>query len=84
MSASMQTTRLPVDASATPMFAVAVVLPTPPLPDVIVAILAVIGLVLRRRAAQALVRSAQRPRFGHQLAVAYSCNLGLSIAFAFR
>jgi len=42
MSPSMQTTLLPWEASATPMFATAVVLPTPPLPEVIVTTLAVI------------------------------------------
>src|SRR4030042_4138111 len=80
MSASMQTTRRPEAARAAPMFAVAVVFPTPPLPDVIVATLAVIRWLRLPALAPVFVA----PTLGDQLAFVDPHRLRLWLAAPLR
>src|SRR3990170_1424655 len=68
MSASRHTTRAPSAASATPILAVAVVLPTPPLPEVMVTTFA--GMVTPSSAAAVAL-----PGLGHQMSVADQSHL---------
>src|SRR5258707_9430601 len=75
MSPSMQTTLSPMAARATAMFAVVVVLPTPPLPEVMVRTFPVIDQV---SASQAVSGSfaARAPTLGHDAPVFNARQLG--------
>src|SRR5512133_3968748 len=66
ISPSIQTTFLPPIASATARLAVVVVLPTPPFPDVIVATVAVMPLLLSDPCQTLLLRT---PGHTHQLPI---------------
>src|SRR3990170_3165675 len=69
MSASMHPTRCPAEARATPMLAAAVVLPTPPFPDVTVTTRAAM------RRLRSIAPSFVVPRLGDELSVAQEGHL---------